>query len=49
MFEVIKVGRKLLGFKNTNGMLLEVGAKSTGVLVTEEATQQQVLSREMQL
>lgn len=46
MFEVIKVGRKLLDFKNTNGMLLEVRAKSTGVLVT---TQQQALSREMQL
>lgn len=48
MFEVIKVRRKL-GFKNTNGMLLEIRTKSTGVLVTEESTQQQVLPREMQL
>lgn len=38
MFEVIKVGRKLLGFRNTNGMVLEVRAKSTGVLVTKEST-----------
>jgi len=49
MFKVIKLGRKLLGFKNTNAMVLEVGAKLTGLLVIEESVQQQALSREMQL
>lgn len=49
MFKAIKLERKLLGFKHTNGMILEVRAKLTGLLVTEESRQQQVLSREMQL
>lgn len=49
MFKVIKLGEKWLGFKNTNGIVLEVREKLTGLLVTEKSMQQQVLSREMQL
>lgn len=49
VFKVIKPGRKLLSFKNTNGIILVVRGKLTELLVTEESMQQQVLSGEMQL
>lgn len=43
MFKVIELGRKVLGFKNQNGMVLEVRAMLTGLLVIEESMQQQVM------
>lgn len=43
MFKVIELGRKVLGFKNQNGMVLEVRAMLIGLLVVEKSMQQQVM------